>query len=248
MRHMDDNTPAIEVVPEPPWRRSRKPSPPRTPLTRDVIVEAAVRLLDREGLDALSMRAVSEELGTGAASLYWHVANKDELLDLVYDRILGEIDLPKDKGKWQEQLKQFAGSVRRAMGEHRDVARITLARIPTGPNAIVRMEWMLGVLRRAGLPQRVVAMGADAFFLYVNAFCYEEGVPFRTMGETGTIDEQGAEMLEQYLRSLPADRFPNFAALATDLTTGDMDERFEFGLDLLVRGFESFVRPKKRKG
>ncbi len=244
---MEENTPATAAVPEPPWRRTRKPSPPRRPLTRDSIVEAAVRLLDREGLDAVSMRAVSEELGTGPASLYWHIANKEELLDLVLDKILGDVELPADNGTWQEQLKELARAVRRAMSAHRDVARITLARIPTGPNAIVRMEWMLGVMRGAGMPNPVVAMGADAFFLYVNAVCFEEAVPFRAMGQTAELDEQGAEMLEQYFTSLPADRFPNFAALAADLTSGTFDERFEFGLDLLVRGFESFASPKRRR-
>ena len=77
-------------LPEPAWRRpARGRAQPRQPLTRDPILEAATRVLDRDGVDALSMHAVARELGTGAASLYWHVRNKDELLQLLSER-LGE--------------------------------------------------------------------------------------------------------------------------------------------------------------
>ena len=79
-------------VPPPPWqrlpqRRSRRRG--RDPITREQIVETALRLLDRDGLDQLSMRRVADELDTGPASLYWHVGSKDGLLDLLFDRVIG---------------------------------------------------------------------------------------------------------------------------------------------------------------
>ena len=74
-------------------------------------MEAALRVLDREGMDALSMRKVGEELGTGAASLYWHVRNKDELLQLVYESVVAELALPPpDPSTWKEQLRDLASS------------------------------------------------------------------------------------------------------------------------------------------
>ncbi len=240
-RQVDDETNPAEAIPEPPWRRIRKAAT-RRPLTRDAIVETALRILDHDGVDAVSMRAVAEELGTGPASLYWHVADKDELLDLVFDRIVGEVELPVSKGPWQEQLKEFARSIRSVYSSHRDVARITLARIPTGPNAMVRMDWMLGVMRSAGLPGRVIALGSDAALLYVNAFCYEESIPFRAAGSSGT---EALELLENYFASLPPDRFPNFTALSPDMTGADFDERFEFGLDMVLGGIEAMARPKR---
>src|SRR5207247_9642587 len=92
-------------IPDPPWRvDTRARARPRVPLTRDAIVEAALHVLDREGLDGLSMRRVAEELGTGAASLYWHVRNKDELIQLLSERLAAEIELPApDPSRWQEQ-------------------------------------------------------------------------------------------------------------------------------------------------
>src|SRR5499427_11110824 len=98
-------------IPPPPWQRAPdRPSRRRRELiSRDAIVTAAVQLLDREGLAALSMRRLAEELGTGAASLYWHVGSKDGLLDLVFDELIGEEQIPDaDPSRWQEQLKDIA--------------------------------------------------------------------------------------------------------------------------------------------
>src|SRR5581483_2652572 len=86
-------TPAPAEVPEPPWRAAARPAAVRTPLTRDAIVEAALRVLDRDGVDRLSMRRVAAELGTAAGALYWHVANKEELLVLLVDRATTAIRL-----------------------------------------------------------------------------------------------------------------------------------------------------------
>jgi AcrR family transcriptional regulator len=78
-----------------------------------------LRLLDRDGLDALSMRRGADELGTGAASLYWHVGSKDGLLDLVFDRVIGEQPIPApDPKRWKEQLKEVARAQRSASIRH----------------------------------------------------------------------------------------------------------------------------------
>ena len=80
---------------EPPWWRPAKASGRRRqPLTRDAIVEAALKILDAEGANALTVRRLGEELGTGSATLYWHIGGKDELGELVYDHVMGEVELP----------------------------------------------------------------------------------------------------------------------------------------------------------
>src|SRR5437868_5722680 len=98
-------------IPPPPWQRlpERNSRRRREPISREAIVAAAITLLDREGLAALSMRRLAEELGAGAASLYWHVGSKDGLLDLVLDQLIGEGQVPDaDPARWREQLKQVA--------------------------------------------------------------------------------------------------------------------------------------------
>src|SRR6266496_4643293 len=109
---------ATEDIPEPPWRL-RERAAPRVPLTRESILEAALRVLDRDGMEGLSMRRVAEELGTGPASLYWHVRNKGELLQLLFERVTGEIQLPEpNPARWQDQLRDLARQMRAVMNRH----------------------------------------------------------------------------------------------------------------------------------
>jgi AcrR family transcriptional regulator len=229
--------PATAPIPEPPWRRPRRQTSRRQPLSREAIVEAALRVLDAEGLDGLTMRRVARELGTGAGALYWHVASKEELLVLVVDQVARELELPEpDHSRWQEQLKELGRAMRALMRKHRGVARISLGRIPLGPNTLRVAEWQLGLLRAAGVPDRTAALAGDLFALYVGAFVYEESLGVQSPDGRERPPREVVAMIADYFASLPADRFPNIAATLPLLTAGDPDERFEFGLDVLVRG------------
>jgi AcrR family transcriptional regulator len=228
-------------VPEPPWWRSREEAArtERRPLTREAIVEAALVVLEREGMAGLSMRKLAQELGTGAASLYWHVRDKEELLSLLLDRIVGEAEVPDpDPEHWQDQVKELLRSARRLLSKRRDAAQISLGRIPAGPNSLPVMERNLAVAAASGLPPRLIALATDMFALYVGAFAYEESLRVPPLGG----EEASSEQLAEYFRSLPPERFPNLVALADDLTAGDQDERFEFAIELLVRGLEAMGR------
>jgi TetR/AcrR family tetracycline transcriptional repressor len=230
-----------QPVPDPPWQQGRRKPAPRTPLSREAIADAALRVLDRHGLDGLSMRRVAGELGTGPGSLYWHVQNKEELLELLADRVMTEIELPPpDPSRWQEQVKELGRVTRQVMGSHRDAARITLGRVPVGPNLVRFAEWLLDLLRSAGVPDQAAAYAGDLFGLYVGAFAFEESLGFAPAGESMPI-EQAVGMLRDYFASLPAERFPNVVALADLLVAGGPDERFEFGLDVLVGGIAAMA-------
>ena len=103
-----------EVAP-PPWNRvpRRASADRRDPLNREAIVAAAIRILDEAGLDGFTTRRVADALGTGPASLYWHVSSKDGLLDLVFDEVIGEQHVPDaDPHGWQDQLKGVAHTMR----------------------------------------------------------------------------------------------------------------------------------------
>jgi AcrR family transcriptional regulator len=227
---------ARDDIPRPPWApASPTTATRRPPITRDAIVETALGVLDREGLDALSMRRVAAEMGTGAAALYRHVANKDELLDLLLDRVIGEIEPPPapDPERWTEQLKEVGRSVRAGMLRHRDVVRISMGRFPAGPNGLRFAEGTLAILRAGGLPDRLAATASHLSTVIVNAFALEDVAPLG--GADATPEEVGA-MVEGYISSLPADRFPNLVALASELTADDLDTRFELLLDIYVDG------------
>jgi AcrR family transcriptional regulator len=223
-------------LPDPPWWTSEQRRSARSALTRDAIVDAALRVLESHGLDGLSMRRVAEELGTGAASLYWHVANKDQLINVLLDRVIGEIPLPEpEPERWQDQLRAFAREGREAFRRHRDLARASMGRVPIGPNLLRAVEWQLSLLHAAGVPARPAAWFGDLFALYVTAHAFED-----TLGVEDP--EQAAAAMGRYLSSLPPERFPHLMASAGELMAGDPDERFEFGLDLLITGLETAAR------
>lgn len=229
-------------VPEPDWRAPA--AHPKAPLTRDAILNAALEVLDREGVDGLSMRKVAEELGTGAASLYWHVKNKEELLQLLFERATQEMTLPEpDPSRWQEQLKEMAREARRNLEKHRDLARISLGRIPAGPSVAIFLEWMFRLLQPVGIPDQVIAYAGDVAALYVGAYAFEESLGFPSPTGEDMPPEQIVAMMRDYVASLPEDRFPHTRAAADLIFTNDPD-RFEFGLDLLVRGLETYANTK----
>src|SRR5215469_11538180 len=164
-------------IPPPPWQRApdRPAKRRREPISRDAIVTTAVRLLDREGLAALSMRRLAEELGTGAASLYWHVGSKDGLLDLVLDDVIGEGEVPDpDPARWQEQLKDVARAQRQASLRRPYIVRISIGRIPMGPNALRYSERVLAILRAGGLSHRLAVQGYLLLIATVNGFTIDE--------------------------------------------------------------------------
>jgi TetR/AcrR family tetracycline transcriptional repressor len=177
MEREEDEGRSQSDVPEPPWRRAQPP--PRAPITRDAIVEAALVVLDRVGMDGLSMRRVAEELGTGAASLYWHVRNKEELFQLIFDRVTREVVLPEpDPAHWKEQVKALGLQMRKVLSKHRDVARLSFGRIPAGPETALVAEWLFTLLQPVGIPDRAIAYIGDIAGLYVGAYCFEESLGY----------------------------------------------------------------------
>jgi AcrR family transcriptional regulator len=212
------------------------------PITRDAILAAAARVLDADGVDGLSMRRVADELGTGPASLYWHVRNKDELLQLLFEHLNDEIELPApDPARWQAQLKGLGRQIRSLAHAHRDFARLSLGRVPSGPSLARFAEWLFELLVPLGVPDQVIAYCGDLLSLYVGAYAFEESLgPPSPTGEPLSAEQIGS-MFRDYLLSLPAGQFPHVHRAAGLLFAGDADARFEFGMDVLVRGIETYV-------
>jgi TetR/AcrR family tetracycline transcriptional repressor len=246
----------LGVFPPPAWareQRGRKTRADRPVLSREAIVEAAIRVVDEEGFEAVSMRRVAQEFGTGAASLYAYVANKDELMDLIVDRVMGEcrighIEPDADVDRWIEQLKDMVRRSYQVLVSHRDIAKALLGRIPFGPNGVRNVEDMLHLLRAHGLPDHMAAYLGDLIGQYMVGSAIEEYM-WRERYPDATAEEVIAAMNEvgDYLEALPKDRFPHLTSMAR-LMVGQPDEpdsplrdRFELGLDVLMRGIASFL-------
>jgi AcrR family transcriptional regulator len=180
------------------------------------------------------MRKLAQELDVGAASLYWHVGDKEELLGLLLDRIVGEAEVPEpDPENWQEQVKELARETAGCCQRHRDAAQISLGRDPVGPHSMPVLERNLACSAAAGLPPRVIALAADMFALFVGGFAFEESM------RPASAPTRPARRV---LPLAPAEQFPTLVALADDLTAGDADERFEFALELLCAGSRRWRR------
>src|SRR6185437_4117121 len=234
-------------TPEPPWRTPprRGRSAPRPQLSRDLIINAALKVIEVDGGDALTMRRVADEIGVSASALYGYVANKEELVQLVLEQIIAEVPFPpaasasaaaeQEGDDWQDLVRRFAHEMLGIFKRHPGVAGLTMGRVPFGPSMLKGSEYILGRLRAAGLPDQVVAFVGDLGGLYVGALAYEQEVT--PIAEPGEFAAQAAA----WLKSLPKDEFPNTVELADLLTAGTPEDRFEWGLDVIIRGLASYL-------
>jgi len=237
-------------LPTPPWQRhppERTRRRGREPITREAIVETALRLLDKDGLDELSMRRLADELDTGAASLYWHVGSKDGLLELIFDRVIGEVELPTpEPDRWQEQLKEVARAGRAMILRHRDIVRISIGRIPMGPNALRASEGLFAILRTGGVPDELAVTAHHLLFALINGFTLDETTGLGVEVE-GPPDEQAANAARDYVAVLPAEQFPNLVAVSEHFGHTDNDQSFDLLLDLFVDGLAQRVHTEPGK-
>ena len=216
--------------------REIKRRPKRRTLDQAQVVRAALALLDDVGLDALTMRRLSERLGVKAASLYRHVRNKEELLQLLADEINGEIPLVRSTGTWQRQVLEMAKNVRKGLLAHRDAAQLLAITMPFGPRRLRHIESLLRILRSAGLSGRDATRAAYHFNNLVTEFVADESRFASMAGTTASSRRKMYAQVRKVFKSLPADVYPVIVELADYLGEDDPDGLFEFGVEVWLRG------------
>jgi AcrR family transcriptional regulator len=208
---------------------------PRTPLTRERILRAAVALADRDGVGALSMRRLARELGVEAMSLYHHVAGKDALLDGMVDLVFGEIELPAAGAGWKTAMRRRAVSARVALRRHPWAINLMESRRTPGPANLRHHDAVIGCLRQAGFSVALTARAYSLLDAYIYGFAVQEAsLPFDTPEET-------AEVAQAIMAELSAGTYPHLAELASEhvLQPGyDYGDEYEAGLDLILDGLE----------
>ncbi len=210
----------------------------RPPLDRKRVVEAALEVLDEIGLDGLTMRRLADRLGVKAASLYWHVGNKEELLGLIADEIGSGVREPEPGLAWRERLEALAWENRRVLLSHRDAVRILAGTAPTGSNRLRLSEITLRALLEAGLAHQEVAYASLLLTDYATGFVSEEVMLANAAEKQGvSLEEALAEVRGQF-EFLSPKEYPSMVMLAGQLTNADADERFRFGLEVLLDGLE----------
>lgn len=232
--------------------RNRKTAGAETParerLTRERIVEAALRIMDEEGLDAVSMRRVAREVGVEAMSLYHHVRDKEDLLDGICAAVMRDFRFPDEDRPWIEVARDGAREWRRVLRDHPNVIALWAdrQRPMTELESLMPMEFALRVIQRAGIDERegVLIFNVLGGFI-MGVVMMEVGAMF-SAGTTRAkaVDPNAVHSKlsdEAFVQFLPEDQVPCIVAALPHLAACDPDEQFEFGLDLLLAGIESRV-------
>jgi AcrR family transcriptional regulator len=211
----------------------------RKPLTRERVLQTAVRRADESGIESLSMRKLGQELGVEAMALYHHFANKDDLVDGMVDLVFGEIELPAGAGNWRTAMRGRAIAVRDALLRHRWAIGLMESRRRPGIANLRHHDAVIGSLRAGGFD---IAMAAHAYSLldsYIYGFALTRmNLPFETSDDV-------AEVAQSILEAFTPDEFPNMVEILTDhvMKPGyNHGDEFEYGLDLILDGLE-MVRP-----
>lgn len=223
-----DVSPAERNAPE---RRRR--GRPRVPLDR--IVTTALRIVDEEGSDALTMRTLAHRLDTGTAVLYRAVANRAELLGHVVDWVFGEVEFDPDvlqDADWRQASQSAAQTIFDTLSRHSGIAPLLIQQVPTGPNALLVREKLLSVLLRNGFDPLDAARAYATLARYVIGFAAQ----FHGHNTAANID---ASALTTFYQRLDAALFPATVAVADSLPSMTLEDEFRFGLQLLIAGLSA---------
>jgi AcrR family transcriptional regulator len=188
----------------------------RKPLTRDAILDAAVELLDREGLAGLSMRKLGAALGVEAMSLYNHVPSKQELLDGIHERILTTLERPTQARTWQSFVRHQALALHRALHAHPHAIPLFATRPASTPASMQQLDYYLGVLLKAG-------------FEPIDALSIVQLVAQLVVGHA-----MWTNSVEMFLVDDPA---PNVQQIEGVAKVWSSDRELELGIEALIHGF-----------
>jgi AcrR family transcriptional regulator len=209
----------------------------RAPLSRERVLQTAVELADRDGLDGLSMRKLADELGVAAMSLYYYVPNKLDLVDGMIDIVFGEIEPPSLDLDWKTALRRRALSTREALSRHRWAVGEMEGRTTHGPANLRLHDAVLGCLRAAGFSIEMTIHAYSVQDAYIYGFALQE-----TDMSSETPDDFAAEaqrQMREYESVLAA--YPNLVEVVGGHVAQsgyDYEAEFLFGLDLILEGLD----------
>ncbi len=207
----------------------------RPALTRERIVEAAVRVADSGGLAAVSMRNVGKELGVEAMSLYHHVAGKEALLDALADWIFSTIELPDTRDPWRPAMAARATSARATLAQHPWALGLIESRRTPGPALLRHHDSVLACLRTNGFSVVLASHSFSVLDAYVYGFVLTEvNLPF----EPG---ESADDFVAEIGPLVPVEEYPHLVEMFTAQVIGkqyDYGDEFAYGLELILDGLQ----------
>jgi AcrR family transcriptional regulator len=216
--------------------------PVREPLSRDRILHAAVRVMDAEGVEAVTMRRLGRELGVEAMSLYNHVRDKEDILIGIIESVMTEFALPGGEDDWLSRVRTMAVEFRRLLLAHPNVVTLIAEHHgpPTSPEGFLPVEVALSTLRAGGLSPEETVHAYRALVGYVMGY---------VALETGGLLSQDPEKHswaedEAFLRTF-GEQLPTTLEMFPYLAQSDNDSEFEFGLDMVLEGLRTRLAPER---
>ncbi|MCX4734359.1 TetR/AcrR family transcriptional regulator [Streptomyces sp. NBC_01363] len=220
-------------MPSSPTPRSRRERPAKPALTHEGIVATAVRLMETEGLQRVTMRRLAQELDTGPASLYVYVASTAELHAAILEELLGSVELSLADGEsdWRERLTQVLVSYTNVLFEHPGLAHSALVARPSGPNYLALVEAVLALLHEGHVPDAQAAWGVDVLLQVATATAVEHST------RTQAVDTKAENnALVTALREASSATHPRIAALGEDLVSGLPEQRLAWVFHAVING------------
>jgi AcrR family transcriptional regulator len=207
----------------------------RPRLTRERVIQAALSVADAGGLGSLTIRSLAKELGAKPMSVYYHVANKDEILAALVDIVFGEIQLPLPGGDWRPEMRKRASSAREVLARHRWAIGLLESRTDPGPANLRHHDTVIATLQAAGFSAELTAHAYALIDSYVYGFALQEAsLPFKGPDSAGDV-------AGPILKQMADGEYPNLLEMATSyyMQPGyDFANEFQFGLDLILDGLE----------
>ena len=207
----------------------------RPRLNRQIVLQTALELADRDGIDALTMRKLAQELSVEAMSLYHHVANKVELLDGMIDLVFAQIDLPTQEENWKSAMRDRAISALKVLIAHPWAVSLMESRTAPGAANLRHHNAVLACLRANGFSVAATAHAYSILDSYIYGFALGQiNLPFQTA-------DQAAEVLETMMVHMSTSEYPYLMEIALEhvlQTDYSYAGEFEIGLELILKGLE----------
>ena len=209
----------------------------REPLSRERALQVAMTLADKKGLEALTMRALAQELGVEAMSLYHHVSNKSDILDGMVDLVFAQVEVPKGTGDWKNEMRARAHSARAVLNKHPWALSLMESRSAPGMATLMHHDAVLGSLRKGGFSIALTAHAYSLIDAYLYGFVLQElQLPFDTEDNQDT-----QEVAKSIFEKIPEGALPHMVEFTTKhvLKPGySYAKEFDYGLELILDGLE----------
>lgn len=206
------------------------------PLSKDRVLDCALNMADAEGLDALSMRKLADRLGVKAMSLYNHVANKEDIIDGLVERVVSEMGLPDASLPWREAMEKRAIVAHRVLMAHPWATHAFMSRVNAGPAMLAYVNATLGCLHEAGFSLPVADHAWNAMDNHIYGFTLQAlNFPFS--------QEEYAEVAKQYLPMISVNELPYLHELTVLVSEKQHKgvHDFHLGLDFILDGLQSLL-------